>query len=85
MEAIVQYNRTLDRKVFNRITCKCKKEWRRILKEKPLPFEERLKPIPEIVDELKRFFNYNERANKPVFAENELMRQSHEITPARSQ
>jgi radical SAM enzyme (TIGR01210 family) len=47
MEAIIEYNRTLDRNVFNRITCKCKKEWRRMLKEKPLPFEERLKPIPE--------------------------------------
>jgi radical SAM enzyme (TIGR01210 family) len=85
MEAIIEYNRTLDRNVFNRITCKCKKEWRKILKERPLSFEERLKPIPEMLDELKRSFNYSERADKPVFAENEIMRQSHEITPTRSQ
>jgi radical SAM enzyme (TIGR01210 family) len=81
MEAIVQYNRTLDRKVFNRITCKCKKDWVKILKEKPVPFEERLRPIPGILDELKRSFNYSERANKPVFAENEATWQSHEVTP----
>lgn len=54
MEKIMQYNRTLDLKTFNGLTCECKKQWRRILGEKPLPFEERLKPIPEILDELKR-------------------------------
>lgn len=53
MERIIQYNRTLDPKTFNGLTCECKKEWSRILKEKPLPFKERLKPIPEILDELK--------------------------------
>jgi radical SAM enzyme (TIGR01210 family) len=85
MEAIVQYNRTLNPKVFDGITCECKKEWKEILEEKPLPFEERLKPIPEILDELKRSFNYSVRANKPVFAENEIMAQSHEIIPPRSE
>jgi radical SAM enzyme (TIGR01210 family) len=54
MEKIIKYNRTLDPKIFNGLTCECKKQWRRILREKPLPFEERLKPIPEILDELKR-------------------------------
>jgi len=54
METIRQYNRTLDRKVFDGLTCSCKNKWRTILEEKPLPFQERLKPIPEILDELKR-------------------------------
>jgi len=57
MEKIIQYNRTLDPKAFNRLTCECKKQWRTILGEKPLPFEERLKPIPDILDELKRSFD----------------------------
>lgn len=85
MEAIVQYNRTLDLKAFRGITCECKKEWRKILEEKPLPFEERLKPIPEILDELKRSFNYSEPANKPVILDNEATCQSHEITSPHSQ
>lgn len=57
MEKIIQYNRTLDPKAFNGLTCECKKQWRTILEEKPLPFEERLKPIPDILDELKRSFD----------------------------
>jgi uncharacterized Fe-S cluster-containing MiaB family protein len=85
MEAIVQYNRTLDRKVFNRITCKCKKDWVKILKEKPSLFEERLRPIPDILDELKRSINYSERVNEPIFAEYEGGYRSKEITPPRSQ
>ena len=54
MEKIMQYNRTLDPKAFNGLTCECKKQWRTILEEKPLPFEERLKPIPELLNELRR-------------------------------
>ena len=57
MEKIIQYNRTLDPKAFNGLTCECKKQWRTILEEKPLTFEERLKPIPDILDELKRSFD----------------------------
>lgn len=57
MEKIIQYNRTLDPKAFKGLTCECKKQWRTILEEKPLPFEERLKPIPGILDELKRSFD----------------------------
>lgn len=53
METIRQYNRTLDVKSFDRITCKCKKTWREILKEKPLPFERRLEKIPELLNELR--------------------------------
>ncbi len=85
MEAIVQYNRTLDLKAFRGITCECKKEWRKTLIERALPFEERLKPIPEILDELKRSFNYSEPADRPSIAENEATCQSHEITSPRSQ
>jgi radical SAM enzyme (TIGR01210 family) len=71
MKTIVEYNRTLDRKAFNGVTCKCKERWRRILKEKLLPFEERLKPIPELLDELKRSFKYSERFDKEVIARKE--------------
>jgi radical SAM enzyme (TIGR01210 family) len=53
METIRQYNRTLDLKAFDGLTCKCKKKWRTILKEKPLPFEKRLEPIPELLNELR--------------------------------
>lgn len=54
MNTIIQYNQTLDRRTFNGLTCKCKKEWEKVLDERPQPFEERLKPIPELLDELKR-------------------------------
>lgn len=77
MEAIVQYNRTLDRKAFNGITCECKKEWRKILREKPIPFEERLKPIPELLDELKRSFNHGERLDEAVSPGGEATWQSY--------
>ncbi len=60
MEAIIQYNRTLDPKIFDGLTCGCKKEWEKILEEYPPAFEERLKPIPELLDELKRSFNVDE-------------------------
>jgi radical SAM enzyme (TIGR01210 family) len=53
MNTIIQYNRTLDKRAFNGLTCNCKKEWEKALKVKPLPFEERLKPIPEFLAELK--------------------------------
>jgi radical SAM enzyme (TIGR01210 family) len=61
METIIQYNRTLDRKAFDGISCKCKEEWRKILEEEALPFAERLKPIPEIVEELKRSFKDSDK------------------------
>lgn len=54
MERIIQYNRTLDLKAFNGLTCGCKIQWRKILKEKPLPFEKRLEPIPQLLNELNR-------------------------------
>jgi radical SAM enzyme (TIGR01210 family) len=54
MEAIVWYNRTLDVKAFNGLGCDCKKQWKKILKERALPFEERLEVIPTILDELNR-------------------------------
>ena len=54
METIRQYNRTLDLKAFDGLTCKCKKEWRAILKEKPLPFQNRIEPIPELLNKLRR-------------------------------
>ena len=56
MEKIMEYNRTLDPKVFDGLTCECKEQWRRIVEQKPLPFEERLRPIPGILDELKRSY-----------------------------
>jgi len=52
MERMVQYNRTLDSEVFKGLTCGCKTQWREILKEKPLPFEKRLEPIPQLLNEL---------------------------------
>jgi radical SAM enzyme (TIGR01210 family) len=42
MEAIRQYNRTLNKKIFDKLTCECKKKWQEIIKEKPLPFGKRL-------------------------------------------
>jgi radical SAM enzyme (TIGR01210 family) len=53
MERIIQYNRTLDAKVFKGIVCDCKKQWRTVLKEKPIPMKKRLEVIPEILDGLK--------------------------------
>jgi radical SAM enzyme (TIGR01210 family) len=54
MEAIRQYNRTLDRKVFAGLTCSCKEKWTEILKEKPLPFHKRLERMPELLKQLRR-------------------------------
>jgi radical SAM enzyme (TIGR01210 family) len=56
MEKFMQYNRTLDPKVFDGLTCECKKQWSEILEQKPLPFEERIKPIPKILDELQHSY-----------------------------
>jgi radical SAM enzyme (TIGR01210 family) len=53
MEKIVQYNRTLDPRVFNGVTCVCKEQWRVRLKEKPLAFSKRLEPLAEILEELR--------------------------------
>lgn len=71
MEAIVQYNRTLDAGAFDGITCECKKEWTRILGEEPIPFEKRLKPIPEIFEELRQSFKHRERPKEAVTARGE--------------
>lgn len=79
MEAIVQYNRTLDTKVFNGIRCECKKEWKKILGEKPIPFEERLKPIPELLNELKRSFNHSVRVDDAVSGRSKATWQSYLI------
>ncbi|MEX2725105.1 MAG: archaeosine biosynthesis radical SAM protein RaSEA [Candidatus Freyarchaeota archaeon] len=68
MEAIVKYNRTLNPNVFDGITCECKREWKKVLKENPIPFEERLKIIPGILDELKGSYKNGERAKNPFFA-----------------
>jgi hypothetical protein len=54
MDTIIQYNKTLDRNVFNGLDCDCKNEWKIILKEKPQPFEDRLKVIPDLLAELKQ-------------------------------
>jgi|WetSurSiteA1Bulk_404760.scaffolds.fasta_scaffold06079_2 archaeosine synthase beta-subunit len=53
MNTIIQYNQTLNKRAFNGLTCDCKNEWEEVLKEKPMPFDERLKPIPELLAELK--------------------------------
>ncbi len=53
MESIIQYNRTLDINGIDGIACQCKKEWRRELKEKPLPFEKRLEQLSGLLDSLK--------------------------------
>lgn len=45
MEAIRQYNKTLDVNVLDKLTCECKEKWEEILKEKHLPFEKRLELI----------------------------------------
>jgi len=79
MEAIVQYNRTLDPKAFDGLACGCKKEWEKILEEKPLPFEERLKPIPELLNELKRSFNHSVRVDDAVSGRSEATWQSYLI------
>ena len=53
MERIQEYNRTLDSRTFDGLVCKCKKEWKELLMEKPMAFEKRLEPIPRLLDELK--------------------------------
>ena len=53
MERIQEYNRTLDSRAFDALVCECKKEWKELLKEKPMAFEKRLEPIPRLLDELK--------------------------------
>lgn len=45
MEAIHHYNRTLDVKLIEGLDCECKKRWKEILREKPVPFEKRLELI----------------------------------------
>jgi radical SAM enzyme (TIGR01210 family) len=57
MEALIHYNRTLDRNVFEGLSCNCKHEWEENLNENPKPFEERLKPLPELLDELRNSSN----------------------------
>jgi hypothetical protein len=42
LEAFREYNRTLDIRLLENLTCECKTEWEKFLKEKPLPFEVRL-------------------------------------------
>lgn len=42
LESLREYNRTLDRESFNGLNCQCKKKWKEILNEIPLPFEKRL-------------------------------------------
>ena len=68
MERIIQYNRTLDLKSFSGLSCRCRKQWRGVLKEKPLPFEERLKPIRKILDGFKRPLKYGDRPGKALIA-----------------
>jgi radical SAM enzyme (TIGR01210 family) len=53
MAKIIEYNRTLDPKVFNGLTCACKEQWRGRLKEKPLAFSKRLEPLAAILEELR--------------------------------
>ena len=70
MNAIIQYNRTLDRSVFDGLDCECKSEWEKVLEETPQPFEERLKPIPILLEELKSSSQYVEQANNSIIAGN---------------
>jgi radical SAM enzyme (TIGR01210 family) len=42
MDAIRQYNSTLDAAVFDGLSCHCQQEWRNILTKKSEPFEKRL-------------------------------------------
>lgn len=80
MAAIIQYNRTLDPTVFDGVSCECREEWRSILGEKPLPFAERLRPMPALLDELKRSFKDNQGSDNPVITEKRASRESYEIT-----
>lgn len=43
MEKIRKYNQTLDRKIFDSLTCSCKAKWEALLKENSRPFNERIK------------------------------------------
>lgn len=45
MEALKEYNRTLDKNVFEKLTCECKDEWKREVEKKDIPFKERLDDI----------------------------------------
>jgi radical SAM enzyme (TIGR01210 family) len=68
MNAIIQYNRTLDRSVFDGLDCECKSEWEKTLEEAPQPFEERLKPIPVLLEELKSSSHFVERVDNSANA-----------------
>jgi radical SAM enzyme (TIGR01210 family) len=70
MTAIIKYNKSLDRSVFDGLDCECKSEWEKTLEEAPQLFEERLKPIPVLLEELKKSFLYGERANNSAIADN---------------
>lgn len=70
MSAIVSYNKSLDKSVFDGIDCECKSEWKKTLEEAPQPFEERLKPIPVLLEELRNSFRPDENANNSAIADN---------------
>lgn len=51
MEAIKNYNRTLNLDYLNVLDCECKELWKESLAEEPLPFHERLEPVMKLVSQ----------------------------------
>lgn len=45
LEAICQYNRTLDLTFFDGLSCECRNKWEKVLEENSPPFKERLEMI----------------------------------------
>ena len=48
LEALRNYNRTLDKRHLEDLDCECKSEWQEVLKAPPPPFEDRLNNIKQI-------------------------------------
>ncbi len=67
MSKIIEYNRTLDKSVFDSLTCGCKDQWKEIINQKSVPFEQRLKSIPIILDELKKSDSIKSPVAKELF------------------
>ncbi len=52
MKRIIEYNQTLNKNIFDGITCDCYKEWKEALDESTLSFEDRFEPINKLLESL---------------------------------
>ncbi len=49
LEKMKQYNRILDKTIFDSISCKCKSDWKSLLEEPGLPFNDRVENFTELM------------------------------------